>query len=233
MRDQYREYLKRLITKSGQSASIKIPKWKSVDEMLFMHPYVRERDTFTNLEFDEKGETDEEELIQAESEHDGTAEQEEQTPASAKYKFKKKSFLGGTLKPPMYQPETPSAVVMKYLVESDKERQAEPPVDQIVAFFKSITATVKTFSPYHQNICKSRIFVIESEVEMAEILQDTRSTHSSEYSSGSPDEPGIQRNRVCDANSAQALASESAQLNSPTSSNMATYYQQFPSQLNV
>ena len=63
--------------------------------MLFMHPYVRERDTFTNLEFDEKGETDEEELIQAESEHDGTAEQEEQTPASAKYKFKKKSFFGG------------------------------------------------------------------------------------------------------------------------------------------
>ena len=47
-------------------------------------PYLHERDTVTNLEFDEKGETYEEELLQAESEHDGTAEQEEQTHASSK-----------------------------------------------------------------------------------------------------------------------------------------------------
>ena len=111
---------------------------------------------------------------------------------------------------------------MKYLVESDKERQAEPPVDPIDAFFKRIAATVKTFSPYHQNICKSRMFVIVSEVEMTEILQETKSMHSSAYSSGSPDEPGIQRNRVCDVNSASASASESAQLNSSTSSTSLT-----------
>jgi hypothetical protein len=91
-------------------------------------------------------------LLQAESEHDGTAEQEEQTSASTKNKFKNKIFRG-TLKCPRDQPETASAVLMKYLVESDKERQAEQPVDPIDAFFKSIAATVKTFSPYHQNIC--------------------------------------------------------------------------------
>jgi hypothetical protein len=83
---------------------------------------------------------------------------------------------------------------MKYLVENDKERQAEPPVNPIDTFFS--VATVKTFSPYHQNICKSRIFVIVSEVEVTEILQETKSTHSSEYFFGSPDEPGIQQNRV-------------------------------------
>jgi hypothetical protein len=161
-------------------------------------------------------------LLQAESEYDGTAEQEEQTPASAKHKFKNKLFRG-TLKRPRYKPETESAVLMKYLVESDEKRQAEPSVDPIDAFFKSIAATVKAFSPYHQNICKSRIFAVVSEMEMTEILQATKSTHSSEHSSGSPDEPGIQRNRVCDANSASARASESAQLNSSTSFNMATY----------
>jgi len=68
---------------------------------------------------------------------------------------------------------------------------------------------------------------------MTEILQETKSTHSSEYSSGSPDEPRIQQNRVCDANSASARASESAQMNLSTSSNMATYYRQFTSQLNM
>jgi len=101
---------------------------------------------------------------------------------------------------------------MKYLVESDKERQAEPPADPNDTFFKSIAATVKTFSPYHQNIFKSRIFAIVSEVEMTEILQATKSMHSSEYSSGSPDEPGIQRNCVCAASSASARVSESVQL---------------------
>jgi hypothetical protein len=78
--------------KSDQSASIPIPKWKYADEM-FLLPYLRERDAVKNLEFDEKGETYEEELLQAESEHDGTAEQEEQPPVSAKIKFKNKINL--------------------------------------------------------------------------------------------------------------------------------------------
>jgi hypothetical protein len=191
--------LKKLSTKSGQSASVKIPKWKYADEMSFVRLYLRERDTVTNLEFDIKGEADEEELLQAESEHDGTAEQEEQTPASAKNESKNKIFRG-TLKRPRCQPETASAVLMKYLVERDKE----PHVDPIDTFFKSIAATVRTFSPYHQNICKSKIFAIVSEVEMTEILQETKSTHSSECSADSPDERGIQQNRICDANSAPA-----------------------------
>jgi hypothetical protein len=77
-------------------------------------PYLRERDIVTNLEFDEKGETDEEELLQAKSEHDVRAEQEEQTPASAINKFENMIFRG--TKHPRYHPETASAVLMKYLV---------------------------------------------------------------------------------------------------------------------
>jgi hypothetical protein len=162
--------LKKLTTKSGQPASITIPKWKYADEMSFVGLCLHETDTVTNLEFDEKGEMNEEELLQVESEHDGTAEQEQQTPASAKNELKNKIFRAA-LKCPRYQPETSSTVLMKYLVQSDKERQAEPPVDPIDMFFKSIAATVKMFSPYHQNICKSRIFAIVSEVEMTEILK--------------------------------------------------------------
>jgi hypothetical protein len=52
-----------------------------------------------------------------------------------------------------------------------KERQAEPPVDPIDAFFKRNAATVKTLSPYQQHICKSRIFAIVSEVEMTGIYK--------------------------------------------------------------
>ena len=59
-----------------------------------MCPYSRERGTVTNLEFDGKGETDEEELLQAESVHDGTAEQEDGTPVSAKISLKIRFFEG-------------------------------------------------------------------------------------------------------------------------------------------
>ena len=111
----------------------------------------------------------------------------------SKNKFKNKIFLG-TQKCPRYESETAPEVIMKYLVDNDKERQAKQPVDPIEAFFKIIAATVKTFSPHHQNICQSRISAIVSEVEMTEILQETKSTHSSQCSSGSPDETGTQRN---------------------------------------
>jgi hypothetical protein len=70
-------------------------------------------------------------------------------------------------------------------------------------------------------------------MELTEILKETKPTHSSEYSSGSPDIPAVQWNCVYEENSAPARASEFAQLNSSTSSSMATYDLQFPSQLNT
>jgi len=84
LRDRYRKHLKKQTTKSGQYASIKVPRWKYADEMSYVRQYLCERNTVTNLEFDENGVADEEELLEAKSEYDGTTEQEEQTPASAK-----------------------------------------------------------------------------------------------------------------------------------------------------
>ena len=51
--------------------------------------------TVTNLEFDENGETYEEELLQAESERDGTAEQEEPTLQVQKISSKTRSACDG------------------------------------------------------------------------------------------------------------------------------------------
>jgi hypothetical protein len=65
----------------------------------------------------------------------------------------------GTQKRPKYQPETATAVLMKCLVENDKERQAEPPVDPIDAFFQkycSNNKNVSSVSSKHlqvKNIC--------------------------------------------------------------------------------
>jgi hypothetical protein len=75
------------------------------------------------------------------------------------------------------------------VIRKDKQNHLLIPLTH---FLKSFAATVKTFSPYLQNICKSRTFAIVPEVEVTEILQETKSMHSSEYSSDSPDEPEIQ-----------------------------------------
>ena len=48
-RDQYQRYLKRCTTKSGQEA-VSVPKWRYPDEMPFVKPDLRERDTVGNLE---------------------------------------------------------------------------------------------------------------------------------------------------------------------------------------
>jgi hypothetical protein len=49
------------------------------------------------------------------------------------------------------------------------------------------------------------MFAIVSEVKMIGILQETKSTHTSECSVGSPDDCGIQRKQVCDANSSTSF----------------------------
>jgi hypothetical protein len=92
-RNYYRRYLKKMTTNSGQSGSITIPKWKYAEEMSFVPQYLCERDNVTYLQFEENYERYEEELLQAESEHGGAAEQEEQTVASSKIKLKNKINL--------------------------------------------------------------------------------------------------------------------------------------------
>ncbi|TGZ49388.1 hypothetical protein DBV15_05003 [Temnothorax longispinosus] len=76
------------------------------------------------------------------------------------------------------QPETGSAVMIKYLLEKKTAKaQITPPTQQsdanaIDTFFSSIAATVKSFCPYYQNVAKSQIFSIISDLEIKQILQE-------------------------------------------------------------
>jgi hypothetical protein len=65
---------------------------------------------------------------------------------------------------------------MKYFVERDTERQAQPPVDPTDTFFTSTATTVVRFSPSHPNIYNPLIFAIAPEVEMTVILQEIQYT---------------------------------------------------------
>lgn len=80
---------------------------------------------------------------------------------SMKYSLKKKK---------LEKTETPSSVLMKYLVESDKQETKVTANDHpIDIFFNSLAATVKTFSPEYQHMAKSKLFNVVSELEWAHL----------------------------------------------------------------
>ncbi|XP_011138129.1 probable ATP-dependent helicase PF08_0048 isoform X2 [Harpegnathos saltator] len=74
------------------------------------------------------------------------------------------------------QAETASPVMMKYMLDKKtaKEQITRPSQQSsaVDTFFASIALTVKSFSPYYQNIAKSQIFSIISNLEMKQIMQE-------------------------------------------------------------
>lgn len=58
---------------------------------------------------------------------------------------------------------------MKYLIKSKENNEvSEDPID---LFLKGIGATMKSFSPYHINLAKSKIFITVQELEMQQIVE--------------------------------------------------------------
>ncbi|VVC38485.1 Hypothetical protein CINCED_3A017426 [Cinara cedri] len=69
---------------------------------------------------------------------------------STKYSLNKRKFE---------KTETASSVLMKYLVESDKQETKATANDHpIDIFFNSLAATIKTFSLEYQHMAKSKLF---------------------------------------------------------------------------
>lgn len=65
--------------------------------------------------------------------------------------------------------KSPSATLMKYVLQRDQKaiRKSVHPVD---AFLAGLAPTLKSLSPYHLNIAKSRIFNAVQEIEMDQIM---------------------------------------------------------------
>lgn len=165
--------MKRCTTKSGQEA-VSVPKWRYADEISFVKPYLRERDTVGNLD---DGSNVEPENAEREDDILGATEQEqcENIPSqtrhvvnSSKGCIKSKATVRRSSSKHVNTPETASSVLMKYLVENNSENK-EKPTDPIDLFFQSMASTVKTFSPYYKNICKTQVLSIVSDLEMKQL----------------------------------------------------------------
>lgn len=171
---QHRRYSRKITTKSAQESVSKV-KYKYVDEMSFVK---RERDIVTNLANDgesvdtEDVEAMEEEYLTLQPKKQKCSGGEDQPSTGEMYsrqvgKGAVKETVG-TSRRSMTPPKTVSSMLKKYLIDNDKKREATDPID---LFCNAMATTVKKFSPYHQNMCKRKIFSVVSEYELEQILE--------------------------------------------------------------
>lgn len=145
--------------------------------MSFVKPFLHERETATNPENDDASVPTED----VEAMKDDVVPQKKQKhnrggdELSIGEKYSGPETTCETEKPvrtpsrrPMKPPERASSVLMKYLVENDKEQKLTDPND---LFFQTMAATVKKFSPYYQNMCKSKVCSVVSEFETTQMLE--------------------------------------------------------------
>lgn len=170
LRDCFRRSMKkRRDTKSGQLSS-KIKKWKFDDEMSFLIPYIKEKETVATIqahneandELDNASTTEDKiNLIETLS---SPKIEDQATPETFRRKIKIK-------------PKTASAVLMDYVL-SNRTANIEQTMDDTDLFFKSIALSVKKLSPYNQVIAKARVSSVLSELQMQE-LSRTNGEHIS------------------------------------------------------
>ncbi|KAK5640218.1 hypothetical protein RI129_011029 [Pyrocoelia pectoralis] len=177
LRDQFRRVLKTKKTVSGQAA-MKKKKWKYADELSFLMPYFQERETISNIspenESDkvttvEDNDNENEREVSWEQGSSTALENEELSQLSQSQNrvtpFKPPSVLKPKkAKVSHSQPaESPSTALMKYIISKNEQPTSTNAVD---AFLAGIGETIKTFPPVYQNMAKSKIFNIVSEIEL-------------------------------------------------------------------
>lgn len=191
--------MKKSQTTSGQSAK-HIKKWKYEEEMSFLRPHMRERDTISSLNTlsDVENETNDEsgivEVEEADNDLDITSpityltNTESPTTLSSKNKVHSEKLsleqkeLNKTNMRKRKQPtESASATLMEYIIKTkEKNKETETEKDGLDLFFLSMASTVKKFTPYNQSLAKAKIFSIVSDLEFNEL----KSSQEQQYQSG-------------------------------------------------
>lgn len=150
LRDQFRKVLRKKKTRQEQVV-VPVKKWKYEDLFAFLLPFIKERQHINNFDVDSDSNDNRfnvsnEEAINKEQIHFETENRN----------FNSENQSG-----------------LQQNVDDSRNNEIEigklSPID---SFFVAISATVKQFSPYYQNIAKSKIFSIVSELEMVQIVNN-------------------------------------------------------------
>ncbi|XP_003396199.1 uncharacterized protein LOC126915783 [Bombus affinis] len=174
LRDSFRRSLrKRKDTKSGQAAN-KIRKWRYEDEMSFLIPYMKERETITSVQVHVSDESNDElDDVNTTEDNSNLIERSSSSKVS--------DIPIETFRRKMKR-EPATAVLMDYASSNTNRtvNEEQQTMDDIDLFFKSIALTVKKLSPYNQIIAKARVSSVISELQIQELSNTNRQHFSSE-----------------------------------------------------
>ncbi|XP_075210424.1 uncharacterized protein LOC142317759 [Lycorma delicatula] len=178
LRDQFKKTKR--IPKGGQSAE-NSRKWKYVDQLSFLRSFICDRPSGTNINSHSRESDNKEQLninFQPDSNNQciiseeqnlnidhsvgrNRKQSEKQRISDLRKVRKPYSLLKGSNKEVLC-----SALLKRYLMDKSKNK-----ADPLECFFSGVSATVKQLSPYYQNIAKSRIFSIVTDLEMKQIME--------------------------------------------------------------
>lgn len=141
--------------------------YKYENDLAFMRPFYKDVQA-QHCDFESDDYNDNNDIQQDIAEMDVPSDNSEK-PVK---KEKKKSTKGRKKKKrsSSYEEDEPSAPVF---TESVPPSELDPG-DPVDAFLLSIGATLKTFSPYHLNLAKSKIFAVVQEHDLQQIVQRQR-----------------------------------------------------------
>ncbi|KAF0703121.1 variant-silencing SET domain-containing protein-like [Aphis craccivora] len=126
LRDAFRRAAKKSVTKSGQKSK-NIKKWKFEDEMSFLRPHMKERDSISNIESmvsDDDDSDDNEDQCEESDNLNSSSEDTHEVQS-----IQSPNSLTSTLQPFHNYPESASKTLMQYIIQQ-KENETKSKEDE-------------------------------------------------------------------------------------------------------
>lgn len=159
LRSQYRKYLRNQKPKTGDPGGSQ-PTWKYSEQMLFLHPYMKDKERISSVVSLEDTIDDTEEILESNEQTPHVAFKKIDSPTTNENHRAWKSPQGTKRK--TYQAETASSTLMKHLINEEKKQKE---VDEIDLFFDTMKRTVKKFCVADKLLVKRKVFNIVSDIE--------------------------------------------------------------------
>lgn len=204
IRDNYRKSLKKRVTRSGLTGQLRNMRYKYENQLTFLLPFIRERDSNHSGPIREGDEMSTVEETPPPVKRDDNHGLQTRPADNSEVTEDETNRYGEEQTARNEQPrreipiENDSGLIIpeltswNYPAENNDLRlqvAASSQSHSVDAFLASIAPTLKSLSPYHLNITKTKIFSIVQEVEMVQIVKrQKRHQARKRRAASSPDE---------------------------------------------
>lgn len=182
-----RDAFRRKVKQNKKCGQVNNKKWIFEDEMSFLIPFLKDRST-NNVQSVEWYLNDDSAVGSPTSQDTNTEDFSESPPDKIQIKSLETQTTENTISAPQTHDQstkkgikrkneennTSASAVLKYLIDqfqSESWKGIQEGNEANKYFFQSIAKTVNTFSPINQNIIKSQIFSIVSQMELSELQE--------------------------------------------------------------